>query len=126
MRHRQWQNFSVVRAQVIPLRIVLFDEPQFPRPIPFLDGFLAPDCFEHIIYAFIVDENVKMIALGETIANFVLCSRVRRERSLAKPVYSTPLGLFVRIQMKKVLGMIVLIRQFRVRQPNVLKDLSPL
>src|SRR5581483_5034318 len=63
---------TILRARdrwikVIPVRIMLFDQPNFPCPIPLLQPFLTLDRILGIIELLEVDEFHNVIPLGEAL-----------------------------------------------------------
>jgi hypothetical protein len=53
-------------VQVVPFRIGILNQANFPRAFPFLDRFLARDCGSHITTGFIPHQRVDTVTLGKS------------------------------------------------------------
>lgn len=70
-RGSSWRAPAVISAvkrleQVIPARIALLDQPQFPAPLPFLERLLAGDGVADIGIRFDVDQPRHAIFFGKS------------------------------------------------------------
>jgi hypothetical protein len=53
------------RIKVVPAGIVFFDQPELPRPIPFLELLFARDRFKYVFVPLEPDEPMHAIASRE-------------------------------------------------------------
>ncbi len=63
-----WGTWLVIELQVEvdPIRILFFNEPDFPRPVPLLDLVFARFCSIACVIQFIPNESIHVIAAGES------------------------------------------------------------
>ena len=52
-------------GEISPLGVLLFDQPDLPRPLPFLDLFLARDGGFHGLMGFGVDQTMNLVLVRE-------------------------------------------------------------
>jgi hypothetical protein len=60
-----WSRAGDTRIKVAPVRITLFDKPDLPGTIPFLQLFFPLNCRLDIAVLFEVDQSIDMISFGE-------------------------------------------------------------
>jgi len=60
----QWREAEIL-GQIAPLRVVLLEQVQFPRALPFLEALFAGDRVFHCRVLLEPDEAVGAVACGE-------------------------------------------------------------
>ena len=64
-----------VGCQILPARVLAFDQPHFLFATPALQLFLAINCVSYVVEAFPVYEACAIVVVGETLKSMVLMLR---------------------------------------------------
>ena len=65
-------RLDYVEVEVVPRRIGLLDESDFPGTLPFLESVLAGDGGFHSGVSLVPDEAVYVVSLGESVGEVIL------------------------------------------------------
>lgn len=72
MRLTPWQRFKAQpQSQIIPVRIVLFNQIDFPLTMPALQLLLAQDRPLHVAKDFVVNETMNLVARRKATSNAI-------------------------------------------------------
>ena len=79
-------RLDYVGVEVVPRRVGLLDESDFPGTLPFLEPVLAGDGGFHGGVSLVPDEAVYVVSLGESVGEVFLCCQMRWTRLEVTPV----------------------------------------